>query len=142
MHGESVISSQPSLGISETTFHLSFFSSIPFFPIPISETSPFTSHHPFSLFLYELSHRDPIPAMDSDQALELSLGVGKRCGGYIPPSITNFLNHLSMIKDISERLAELNEYVSKLEQEMRKLDALKRNPQHCMLLLKDGKMYR
>lgn len=73
--------------------------------------------------------------MDSD-SLELSLGTEKQC--YIPPSITHFLNHLSRIRDVSKRLAELNDYVSKLEQEMRKLDALKRNPQRCMLLLKDG----
>ncbi|RVW39258.1 hypothetical protein CK203_085068 [Vitis vinifera] len=73
--------------------------------------------------------------MDSD-SLELSLGTEKQC--YIPPSITHFLNHLSRIRDVSERLAELNDYVSKLEQEMRKLDALKRNPQRCMLLLKDA----
>ncbi|KAL6324460.1 hypothetical protein AAG906_013272 [Vitis piasezkii] len=73
--------------------------------------------------------------MDSD-SLELSLGTEKQC--YIPPSITHFLNHLSRIRDISKRLAELNDYVSKLEQEMRKLDALKRNPQRCMLLLKDA----
>ncbi|XP_034706437.1 transcription factor HHO5-like [Vitis riparia] len=73
--------------------------------------------------------------MDSD-SLELSLGTEKQC--YIPPSITHFLNHLSRIRDVSKRLAELNDYVSKLEQEMRKLDALKRNPQRCMLLLKDA----
>lgn len=126
----------PLWGFPKPLFTSPFSLPSPSFPFPFPKQAPLRLYFSPSLLPF------PLRTMDSDQALELSLGVGKRCGGYIPPSISNFLNHLSMIKDISERLAELNDYVSKLEQEMRKLDALKRNPQHCMLLLKDGKVYR
>ncbi|KAL6324517.1 hypothetical protein AAG906_013329 [Vitis piasezkii] len=46
------------------------------------------------------------------------------------------MNYVSSIKNVSERLSTLNEYVEKLEQEIQNMNAW--DPHYCILLLKDG----
>ncbi|KAF8410001.1 hypothetical protein HHK36_002521 [Tetracentron sinense] len=66
---------------------------------------------------------------------ELSLGFEP---AYIPKSITVLLKELSTIGNIPERLSKLDEYVKRLEEEMRKIDVFKRELPLCMLLLNDA----
>ncbi|XP_042507132.1 transcription factor HHO5-like isoform X2 [Macadamia integrifolia] len=66
---------------------------------------------------------------------ELSLDLNT---AYIPKTITSFLKEISTIGDASERLSKLNEYVKRLEDEMRKIDVFKRELPLCMLLLNDA----
>ncbi|KAJ4966468.1 hypothetical protein NE237_018317 [Protea cynaroides] len=66
---------------------------------------------------------------------DLSLDFNR---SYIPKTITSFLRVLSTIGDVSERLSKLDEYVKRLEDEMRKIDAFKRELPLCMLLLNDA----
>ncbi|CAH9057660.1 unnamed protein product [Cuscuta europaea] len=53
------------------------------------------------------------------------------------PTITKFLGEISMIGNLSERLMKINDRVWRLEEEMRKIDAFKRELPLCMLLLND-----
>ncbi|KAF8406353.1 hypothetical protein HHK36_008440 [Tetracentron sinense] len=57
---------------------------------------------------------------------------------YVPKTISDFLKELSMIGNISERLSKLEDYIKRLEEEMRKIDAFKRELPLCMLLLNDA----
>lgn len=57
---------------------------------------------------------------------------------FMPKTITDFLNELSTICNVSEKSSKLNDYIKSLEDEMRKIDAFKRELPLCMLLLKDG----
>ncbi|XP_043711133.1 transcription factor HHO5-like [Telopea speciosissima] len=66
---------------------------------------------------------------------ELSLDLNP---AYVPKTITSFLREISTIGDVSERLSKLDEYVKRLEDEMRKIDVFKRELPLCMLLLNDG----
>ncbi|CAA3025139.1 myb family transcription factor EFM-like [Olea europaea subsp. europaea] len=56
---------------------------------------------------------------------------------YIPRTISEFLEEVSMISNSSERLSKLDDYVNKLQDEMKKIDAFKRELPLCMLLLTD-----
>ncbi|XP_057965857.1 transcription factor HHO6-like [Malania oleifera] len=66
---------------------------------------------------------------------ELSLNLRPT---YIPKTITDFLSDLSAIGNVSERKEKLQDYVKRLEDEMRKIDAFKRELPLCMLLLHDA----
>lgn len=57
---------------------------------------------------------------------------------YVPKTISDFLNEVSIIGDISEKVSKLDGFVKGLEEEMRKIDAFKRELPLCMLLLNDG----
>ncbi|KAF8405133.1 hypothetical protein HHK36_010031 [Tetracentron sinense] len=57
---------------------------------------------------------------------------------YGPQTISGFLRDLSKIENISERLSKRDEYVRRLDEEMRKIDAFKRELPFCMLLLTDA----
>ncbi|XP_022775217.1 transcription factor HHO5-like [Durio zibethinus] len=67
--------------------------------------------------------------------MELSLDL---CLVYVPKSISEFLKEVSKIKNGLQRLSKISDYVRRLEDEMRKIDAFKRELPLCMLLLKDG----
>ncbi|KAD6795273.1 hypothetical protein E3N88_06169 [Mikania micrantha] len=56
---------------------------------------------------------------------------------FIPKTITQFLEQLSRIGNISEKILEVDNLVSRLETEMRKIDAFKRELPLCMLLIND-----
>lgn len=60
------------------------------------------------------------------------------CFVFIPKTISDFLAELSDIRDDFEKLSKLDDYVKKLEDEMRKIDAFKRELPLSMLLLSDG----
>ncbi|KAL8189118.1 hypothetical protein R6Q57_029379 [Mikania cordata] len=56
---------------------------------------------------------------------------------FIPKTITQFLEQLSRIGNISEKILKLDNLVTRLETEMRKIDAFKRELPLCMLLIND-----
>lgn len=53
-------------------------------------------------------------------------------------TVSSFLREVSMMRDSSEKLSKLDDYVKGLEDEMRKIDGFKRELPLCMLLLNDG----
>lgn len=57
---------------------------------------------------------------------------------YVPKTIHDFISGISTIGDASERVAKLDEFLKRLEEEMRKIDAFKRELPLCMILLADG----
>ncbi|XP_022896781.1 transcription factor HHO5-like [Olea europaea var. sylvestris] len=57
---------------------------------------------------------------------------------YIPKTISEFLEEVSLISNSSERLFKLDDYVNRLQDEMKKIDAFKRELPLCMLLLADA----
>ncbi|KAM1400176.1 hypothetical protein FF1_027291 [Malus domestica] len=57
---------------------------------------------------------------------------------FVPKTITDFLAQLAAIKDGSQRSSELDGYVKRLEDELRKIEVFKRELPLCMLLLKDA----
>lgn len=59
---------------------------------------------------------------------------------FVPRTIAEFLGEMSMIGDASERVCKIDDYVRRLEDEMRKIDAFKRELPLCMLLVNDGKI--
>ncbi|KAE8008969.1 hypothetical protein FH972_005427 [Carpinus fangiana] len=57
---------------------------------------------------------------------------------FVPKTICDFRREVSMIGNVSERAARLEEFVKRLEEEMRKIDAFKRELPLCMNLLIDA----
>ncbi|KAI3934014.1 hypothetical protein MKW92_031094 [Papaver armeniacum] len=57
---------------------------------------------------------------------------------YVHKSINTFLREISVIGNVSERLSKLDDYIHRLEDEMKKIDAFKRELPLCMLLLNDA----
>ncbi|XP_012079175.1 transcription factor HHO5 [Jatropha curcas] len=67
--------------------------------------------------------------------MELSLDLSLV---YVPKTISEYLKEVSKVKDASLRLSKLDDFVKRLEDEMRKIDAFKRELPLCMLLLNDA----
>lgn len=59
---------------------------------------------------------------------------------YIPKTIAEFLSQLSMI-GVSEKELKLEDFIKRLEDEMRKIDAFKRELPISMLLINDGSLF-
>ncbi|XP_016495551.1 transcription factor HHO5 [Nicotiana tabacum] len=57
---------------------------------------------------------------------------------YVPKIISDVLTEVSAIDDISKKLSKLNHFVLSLEEELRKIEAFKRELPLCMVLLKDA----
>lgn len=57
---------------------------------------------------------------------------------FVPKTISDFLKEVSMIGNVSEKVSRLDGFVKGLEEEMKKIDAFKRELPLCMLLLNDG----
>ncbi|KAJ0744218.1 putative transcription factor MYB-HB-like family [Helianthus annuus] len=57
---------------------------------------------------------------------------------FIPKTISHFLKQLSTIDDHRNKIFKLDDFVSRLESEMRKIDAFKRELPLCMLLINDA----
>lgn len=57
---------------------------------------------------------------------------------FVPKTISDFLQEVSMIRNVPERVSKFDDYLKRLEEEMRKIDAFKRELPLCMLLLNDG----
>ena len=58
--------------------------------------------------------------------------------GFVPKTINDLLREVSMIGDVTEKALKLDGFVKGLEDEMRKIDAFKRELPLCMLLLNDA----
>ena len=56
--------------------------------------------------------------------LELSLDLRP---SHVPKMINNFLDRISTIGNVSEKVVKLDEFLRRLEEEMRKIDALMRS---------------
>ncbi|XP_022944425.1 transcription factor HHO6-like [Cucurbita moschata] len=57
---------------------------------------------------------------------------------FVPKTLTDFFKEVSMIGNVHDRVSKLNDFVKSLEDEMRKIDAFKRELPLCMILLKDA----
>ncbi|KAG8473618.1 hypothetical protein CXB51_036002 [Gossypium anomalum] len=57
---------------------------------------------------------------------------------FVPKTITNFLREVSLIGNVSDKVSKLDAFVKGLEEEMKKIDAFKRELPLCMLLLNDA----
>lgn len=57
---------------------------------------------------------------------------------FVPKTISEFLREISMIGNFSEKVSKLDGLIKLLEEEMRKIDAFKRELPNCMLLLNDA----
>ncbi|XWS67988.1 hypothetical protein CRYUN_Cryun04dG0051600 [Craigia yunnanensis] len=57
---------------------------------------------------------------------------------FVPKMISNFLKEVSLIGNVSDKVSKLDAFVKGLEEEMRKIDAFKRELPLCMLLLNDA----
>ncbi|GMI78805.1 HRS1 HOMOLOG6 [Hibiscus trionum] len=57
---------------------------------------------------------------------------------FVPKTITSFLKEVSLIGNVPEKVSKLDAFVKRLEEEMRKIDAFKRELPLCMLLLNDA----
>lgn len=60
---------------------------------------------------------------------------------FVPKTICDFLRELSAIGNASDGASKLDDFVKRLEEEMRKIDAFKRELPLCMLLLNDAIQY-
>lgn len=66
---------------------------------------------------------------------ELTLGCRS---AFLPRTINEFFREISMIHSSSDRLFRIEDYMTRLEDELRKIDAFKRELPLCMLLLNDA----
>lgn len=66
---------------------------------------------------------------------ELNLNIKP---SFIPKTISDFLGEVSTIRNVSEKLLKLDNFIKRLEDEMRKIDAFKRELPISMLLISDG----
>ncbi|KAJ8766654.1 hypothetical protein K2173_001174 [Erythroxylum novogranatense] len=60
---------------------------------------------------------------------------------FVPKTISDFLKELSVIGDVSDKVSRVDGFVKVLEDEMRKIDAFKRELPLCMLLLNDAILF-
>ncbi|KAF2305823.1 hypothetical protein GH714_008263 [Hevea brasiliensis] len=60
---------------------------------------------------------------------------------YVPKTMSDILKEVSMIGDVSEKVSKLDGFLKGLEEEMRKIDAFKRELPLCMLLLNDAILF-
>ncbi|KAK4393334.1 Myb family transcription factor EFM [Sesamum angolense] len=70
-----------------------------------------------------------------ENSRQLNLDVGSI---FVPKTISDILTEVSMMHDFSKKSSNLDFYVHSLEEEMRKVDAFKRELPHCMQLLRDA----
>ncbi|PHU10507.1 hypothetical protein BC332_22367 [Capsicum chinense] len=57
---------------------------------------------------------------------------------FVPESVTDFLRKVSLIRHIPDKLAQIDDYISRLDDEMRKIEAFKRELPLSVLLVKDA----
>ncbi|MBA0591733.1 hypothetical protein Gorai_008735, partial [Gossypium raimondii] len=57
---------------------------------------------------------------------------------FVPKTICTFLKEVSLIGNVPDKVSKLDAFVKRLEEEMRKIDAFKRELPLCMLLLNDA----
>ncbi|TYH78050.1 hypothetical protein ES332_D04G198800v1 [Gossypium tomentosum] len=66
---------------------------------------------------------------------ELSLDFRPK---FMPKTISNFLEEISLMGSVSDKISKLDSFVKRLEEEMRKIDGFKRELPLSMLLLNDA----
>ncbi|XP_047321922.1 transcription factor HHO6-like [Impatiens glandulifera] len=66
------------------------------------------------------------------------MGSNLKLNSTIPKTINQFLDHLSLIGDVSERLSKLDDFRNKLEEERTKIDPFKRDLPLSLLLINDA----
>lgn len=59
----------------------------------------------------------------------------------VPKTVSHFLNEVSLTKDSSQKLSMLDDLVRRLEEEMNKVLAFKRELPLCILLVNDGNLF-
>ncbi|KAL2231583.1 myb family transcription factor EFM [Sesamum indicum] len=69
---------------------------------------------------------------------ELTLDCSRPSETWVPKTTGEFLAEVSGIQSASEKVLKLDRYVSRLQDEMKKIDAFKRELPLCMLLLNDA----
>ncbi|TKY70542.1 Transcription factor BOA [Spatholobus suberectus] len=79
--------------------------------------------------------REKHPHQNINNTMELSLDLSL---GFVPKTISLFFGDVSGNRDKREKVATLEGYVQRLEDELRKVDAFKRELPLCMLLLNDA----
>ncbi|XVF45193.1 hypothetical protein PTKIN_Ptkin02bG0185300 [Pterospermum kingtungense] len=57
---------------------------------------------------------------------------------FVPKTISGFLKEVSLIGNASDKVSKLDAFVKRLEEELKKIDAFKRELPLCMLLLNDA----
>lgn len=57
---------------------------------------------------------------------------------FTPKTISEFLAQVSIISNVSDKLVKFDRFITRLEDEMRKLDAFKRELPLSVLLVNDG----
>lgn len=97
-------------------------------------------HSPLFLFvsIFDHQHQDQIGRTEMgslNPPPELTLDFKPT---FIPKTITQFLGQVSRIGTLSEKILKVDDFVSRLESEMRKIDAFKRELPLCMLLINDA----
>lgn len=60
---------------------------------------------------------------------------------FVPKSISDVLSQVSRIDDCSMKSSKLDIHIQLLEEELRKVDAFKRELPYCMKLLQDGNFF-
>ncbi|GER54443.1 homeodomain-like superfamily protein [Striga asiatica] len=68
---------------------------------------------------------------------ELTLDCSLSSEYWVPKSTGEFLLEVSRTQSVSEKVSKLDDYVNRLQEEMKKIDAFKRALPLCMLLLTD-----
>ncbi|CAA0830924.1 Homeodomain-like superfamily protein [Striga hermonthica] len=68
---------------------------------------------------------------------ELTLNCSLSSEYWVPKSTGEFLVEVSRTQSVSEKVSKLEDYVNRLQEEMKKIDAFKRALPLCMLLLTD-----
>lgn len=86
--------------------------------------------------MLETSNRENLSETAKNMELSLDLSLV-----YVPKAIGECLKEVSMVKDGSQKLPNLDDYVKRLEDERRKIDAFKRELPLCMLLLNEGMFF-
>lgn len=69
--------------------------------------------------------------------MELSLDLSL---SFVPKTISEFLGEVSRSREKYEKLTMLDDFVKRLEEEMKKIEAFKRELPLCMLLVNDGRL--
>lgn len=89
------------------------------------------------LWEHTLAHRkSPHPTQQHSSAfMELSLDLSL---GFVPKPISLFFADVSANRNNTDKVATLDGFVQRLEDELRKVEAFKRELPLCMLLLNDG----
>ncbi|KAG6383083.1 hypothetical protein SASPL_157174 [Salvia splendens] len=76
--------------------------------------------------------------MGSLIAQGLTLDCSPPSKAWTPKSTTEFLAEVSRLDNVSEKISKLDDYVNRLQDEMKKIDAFKRELPLCMFLLNDA----